>query len=357
MVGAGLFAAFAPAARAAGAWLLLGLLLAAVVALANATSSAQLAAQCPTSDGTHVYGRERLGEWWGFLVGWGFVIGKTASIAAMALVFAAYVAPEARQKPVAVAAVVALAAVNYHGVIRTARLTRVVVTIVLAALVVVLGVLFALGDGLSRTSGAYEHPSAAGILQSAALLFFAFASYARIATMGEEVVDPQRTIPRAVLDGAPAQGGRCRGRTGLGGSAHRRRRGVRDPRCPACARRRGRTHHPRDGAKPRPPEAAGRRPREVCRAARRRGHARRRRVRSHPRGRSSPGRGLLVVRGADYYAVANAAALNRCRRPGPRRPAASTAQRLPSDDLTVCSSGAGRSGQIELANHHVRDRQ
>ena len=199
MVGAGLFAAFAPAARAAGAWLLLGLAVAAVVALANATSSAQLAAQYPTSGGTYVYGRERLGEWWGFLAGWGFVIGKTASIAAMALAFAAYVAPVAWQKPAAVGAVVVLAAVNYHGVTRTARLTRVIVTIVLVALVVVLTVLFALGDGLSRTSGAFEGPSASGILQSAALLFFAFAGYARIATMGEEVVDPQHTIPRAVL--------------------------------------------------------------------------------------------------------------------------------------------------------------
>jgi APA family basic amino acid/polyamine antiporter len=38
-----------------------------------------------------------------------------------------------------------------------------------------------------------------GVLQSAGLLFFAFAGYARIATMGEEVRDPQRTIPRAIL--------------------------------------------------------------------------------------------------------------------------------------------------------------
>lgn len=199
MVGAGLFAVFAPAARAAGAWLLLGLAVAAVVALANATSSAQLAAQYPTSGGTYVYGRERLGEWWGFLAGWGFVIGKTASIAAMALAFAAYVAPRPWQKPVAIAAVVALAAVNYHGVTRTARLTRVIVTIVLAGLTLCLGVLLARGDARGWAAADVAAPSASGVLQSAALLFFAFAGYARIATMGEEVVDPRRTIPRAVL--------------------------------------------------------------------------------------------------------------------------------------------------------------
>src|SRR3990170_425275 len=118
MIGAGVFSAFAPSAEAAGGGLLVGLGVAAVVAYCNATASAQLAAQYPTSGGTYVYGRERLGDWWGFLAGWGFVIGKTASCAAMALTFAAYAVPPAWQRPVAVAAVIALAVVNYRGVTR-----------------------------------------------------------------------------------------------------------------------------------------------------------------------------------------------------------------------------------------------
>src|ERR1700712_2035008 len=77
MIGAGIFASFAPAAAAAGAGLLIGLVIAAVVAFCNATSSAQLAAEYPTSGGTYVYGRELLGEWPGFFAGWSFVIGKT----------------------------------------------------------------------------------------------------------------------------------------------------------------------------------------------------------------------------------------------------------------------------------------
>ncbi|HEX6056094.1 MAG TPA: APC family permease [Intrasporangium sp.] len=197
MVGAGLFTAFAPAAAAAGALLLLALSVAAVVAFCNATSSAQLAAQYPTSGGTYVYGRERLGPWWGFIAGWGFVIGKTASCAAMAMTFAAYVVPGAWQRPVAIAAVIGLATVNYHGVTRTARLTRVLVTVVLALLVVTL---------VAVASGAPPAPVTlgtsvgwAGVTQGAALLFFAFAGYARIATMGEEVARPRRTIPRAIL--------------------------------------------------------------------------------------------------------------------------------------------------------------
>jgi APA family basic amino acid/polyamine antiporter len=200
MIGAGVFSAFAPAAAAAGAGLLIGLAVAAAVAFCNATASAQLAAQHPVSGGTYVYGRERLGDWWGFLAGWGFVVGKTASCAAMALTFAAYAVPGPWQRAVAVAAVVALAAVNYRGITRTARLTRVIVTVVLLALSV--AVVAGLMGGTPSTAGLHASPgspSLYAVLQSAGLLFFAFAGYARIATMGEEVRDPRRTIPRAIV--------------------------------------------------------------------------------------------------------------------------------------------------------------
>jgi APA family basic amino acid/polyamine antiporter len=200
MVGAGVFAAFAPAAGSAGALLLVGLALAAGVAYCNAVASAQLAAQYPTSGGTYVYGRERLGEWWGFLAGWGFVIGKTASCAAMALTFAAYAVPGPRwlERLVAAAAVVTLTGVNLRGITRTAGLTRILVAISLVALAIVVGVILGSGDA-STGNLTWNLPHGLyGVLQSAGLLFFAFAGYARIATLGEEVRDPERTIPRAI---------------------------------------------------------------------------------------------------------------------------------------------------------------
>ena len=197
MMGAGVFAACAPAAAAAGSGLLIGLGIAAVVAYCNATASAQLAAQYPTSGGTYVYGREQLGEWWGFLAGWGFVVGKTASCAAMALTFGAYVAPPGWERVLAVIAVLVITAVNYRGITRTAGLTRLIVLVVL----VVLGI--AVVTTLTGDSDAArvldEGPTGwYGVLQSGGLLFFAFAGYARIATLGEEVRDPERTIPRAI---------------------------------------------------------------------------------------------------------------------------------------------------------------
>jgi basic amino acid/polyamine antiporter, APA family len=199
MLGAGVFAAFSPAARAAGAGLLIGLAVAALVAYCNATASAQLAAQYPTSGGTYIYGRERLGPWWGFLAGWGFVVGKIASCAAMALTFAAYVAPRGWERPIAVAAVIILATVNYHGVTRTSGLTKIIIVIVVAALALVVAASLSGDTSTSIRSWDLLAGGWYGILQSAGLLFFAFAGYARIATMGEEVRNPERTIPRAIL--------------------------------------------------------------------------------------------------------------------------------------------------------------
>ncbi|MGU3501372.1 APC family permease [Mycobacterium sp. C31M] len=195
MVGAGIFVALGPAAAAAGSGLLIGLAIAAVVAYCNATSTARLAALYPQSGGSYVYGRERLGPFWGHAAGWSFIVGKTASCAAMALTVGVYVWPQYAHA-VAVAAVVALTAVNYAGVQKSALLTRVIVAVVLAVLAAVVVMLAGAGDpGRLNVSA---DVSAGGVLQAAGLLFFAFAGYARIATLGEEVRDPAHTIPRAI---------------------------------------------------------------------------------------------------------------------------------------------------------------
>jgi APA family basic amino acid/polyamine antiporter len=197
MIGAGIFAALAPAAGAAGSGLLLGLAVAAVVAYCNATSSARLAARYPASGGTYVYGRERLGDFWGYLAGWGFVVGKTASCAAMALTVGSYVWP-GQAHAVAVAAVVALTAVNYVGVQKSAWLTRLIVAVVLAVLAAVVTACLSGGTPQAVRLDIGGDATAAGVLRAAGLLFFAFAGYARVATLGEEVRDPARTIPRAI---------------------------------------------------------------------------------------------------------------------------------------------------------------
>jgi basic amino acid/polyamine antiporter, APA family len=198
MLGAGVFAAVGPAAGAAGSWLLVGLVLAGMVAYANATSSAALAAVHPESGGAYAFGRRRLGPFWGFMAGWAFLAGKLASCAAMALTLGGYLAP-GLARPVALGGLVAVTVANYLGVAKTAAATRVVVAVVLATLAAaVAGMLLGGQADPANLAGSGAGPGVYGVLQAAGLLFFAFAGYARVATLGEEVADPARIIPRAV---------------------------------------------------------------------------------------------------------------------------------------------------------------
>ena len=170
--------------------------IAAAVAWCNATSSAQLAAVHHESGGTYLYGRRQLGPGWGHLAGWGFVVGKTASCAAMALTVGAYLWPE-HDRGVAVAAVAGITVVNLGGLNRTVAVTRVLLVVSLGALAAVVIA------GWSSPTASFDRlvpidAGAFGVVRSAGFLFFAFAGYARIATLGEEVRDPEVTIPRAI---------------------------------------------------------------------------------------------------------------------------------------------------------------
>jgi len=197
MIGAGVFAAFGPAARVAGSALLLGLLVAGVIAYCNAVSSARLAALYPESGGTYIYGQRRLGPFWGYLAGWAFVVAKTASCAAMALTFGTYVDSH-HARLLAVIAVATLTAVNYIGIQKSAWLTRLIVAVTLAVLLFVVLACTVGGHLSTHHLSPFPGSGVRDVLQSAGLVFFAFAGYARIATLGEEVRDPARTIPRAI---------------------------------------------------------------------------------------------------------------------------------------------------------------
>jgi APA family basic amino acid/polyamine antiporter len=205
MVGAGVYSVWSPATRSAGPLLLVGLAVAALVANLNARSTARLARMYPESGGTYVYGRKGLGPTWGFLAGWGFVAGKTASCAAMASTIGAYLLP-GHTRLVAVTAIVAVTLIDIGGLHRTVFVTRILLAVsaIVLLFVVIAGASSAAFDAGSvwPATGLTDDRSpvrrAYDVLQSAGLLFFAFAGYARVATLGEEVRDPERTISRAI---------------------------------------------------------------------------------------------------------------------------------------------------------------
>ncbi|MGE3284839.1 MAG: APC family permease [Pseudonocardia sp.] len=203
MLGTGVFAVWGPAAAAAGPWLPLAVLLAAAVATCNAASTADCAVAHPESGGGYVYGRERLAPAVGRLAGVAFLVGKSASAAAAALVFGWYVLPS-RPDVVAVAVVVVVTALNIAGVRWTARGAWALVggTLVVLLVVVLCGLFGGHVEPAAATPALPAAPDPGdgllGVLTAAGLVFFAFAGYSRIATMGEEVRDPERTVRRAI---------------------------------------------------------------------------------------------------------------------------------------------------------------
>jgi basic amino acid/polyamine antiporter, APA family len=199
IVGAGIFVVTGVAAGIAGPALLAGLLVAAIAATGNALSSAQLAAEYPQSGGTYEYGYRVLHEWAGFIAGWMFLASKTAAAGTVALGLAGYLeglVPALPPRAVAVGAIVAFTALNYFGVRRSSTANLVVVALSLGAL----STFVAAGVTSFRMENLRPFAPAGigGTLQAAALLFFAYTGYARIATLGEEVRDPRRTIPLAI---------------------------------------------------------------------------------------------------------------------------------------------------------------
>ena len=209
MVGTGVFVSIGIAAGVAGPAVLLAIALAAIVATCNALSSAQLAASMPVSGGTYEYGYAYLTPWLGFTAGWMFLCAKTASAATAALGFAGYllqmIGQESLVVPVAVAAIVALTGIVVMGIRRSNRANIAIVSITLFALgfFVLAGLpqLWSKGEEpwhpfFLTSDGQSPWP---GLLEATALMFVAFTGYARIATLAEEMRDPERTIPSAII--------------------------------------------------------------------------------------------------------------------------------------------------------------
>jgi basic amino acid/polyamine antiporter, APA family len=200
IIGAGVFVSIGIAAGFAGPAVVVAIALAAAVATCNALSSAQLAANHPVSGGTYEYGYRYLNPTLGFAAGWMFLCAKTASAATAALGFAGYLLNATGQEvrwliPVAVGTVVVLTAVVLNGIALSNRVNIAIVVITLTSLLAFI----AAGASQVSTTRLVMQVQPASLLHAAALMFVAFTGYGRIATLGEEVLQPERTIPRAII--------------------------------------------------------------------------------------------------------------------------------------------------------------
>lgn len=200
VIGAGIFVVTGVAAGVAGPAFLAGLLIAGFAATCNGLSSAQLAATYPQSGGTYEYGYQVLNPWWGFSAGWMFLVSKLSAGGVVAIGFGSYLAeliPGVNPKVAAVCAALFLLVANYYGIRKAGKLNLIIVGITLLSL------LYFIISGIPSFNTANLKPFApegwTGIAKSSALLFFAFTGYARIATLGEEVKNPEKTIPGAII--------------------------------------------------------------------------------------------------------------------------------------------------------------
>ncbi len=207
MVGTGIFVSVGIAAGISGPSVVLAIIVAALVATCNGLNSAQLAASHPVSGGTYEYGYRYLTPWLGFTAGWMFLLAKSASAATAALGFAGYFSnalalPSAVFVPLALAAVLLLTAVAASGIQRSNLMNAVIVSVTLFGLTA-----FVVG-GFPNVSADHflpffapsggEEYAVGAFLHACALMFVAYTGYGRIATLGEEVREPRRTIPRAI---------------------------------------------------------------------------------------------------------------------------------------------------------------
>lgn len=199
MLGAGVFVVFASAYQISAGLIFWAVALAALVAGLNSAAIYQLARQVDRPGGVYAYSRVYVNDSTSFLAGFSFVFGKIASIAAIALVFQKYVLPNQPVWP-SLLAIAVLTGINILGINRTAAVATVLSfsTTIFLVLLVVLSVNpnpSQLGQALQGipTNGFWS------VLTGAGVVFFAFAGYARVATLGNEVKDPKRNIPRAIF--------------------------------------------------------------------------------------------------------------------------------------------------------------
>ncbi|KOH44261.1 APC family permease [Sunxiuqinia dokdonensis] len=200
IIGAGIFVVTGVAAEVAGPAFIIGLLAAGIVAAFNALSSAQLAARYPHSGGTYEYGYRLLNPSLGFSAGWMFLISKLSAAGVVAIGFGSYfyqLVPVGSPLILSLVAVVLLTLANYFGIKKAGYLNLFIVafTILSLAYLIISGI-----PSIEKSNFQPFIPYGfRGVAESAALLFFAFTGYARIATLAEEVEKPEKTIPKAVI--------------------------------------------------------------------------------------------------------------------------------------------------------------
>ena len=200
IVGAGIFVVIGIAAGAAGPALIVSVAIGFFISALTATSFIQLSKKIPREGGAYAFTHDLLPAPIGFISGWLWVFSNTIAGAAVAISFAQYLSfliPAFDPRIYAVIVSIMFTIVNYYSAKAAALMGNAINVLKLGILLffVVLGIFFFRMDNFLP----FAPNGAIGVLTGTSLIFFAFTGFARITTVAEEVVDPEKTVPRATF--------------------------------------------------------------------------------------------------------------------------------------------------------------
>ncbi|MCL4373313.1 MAG: amino acid permease [Candidatus Marsarchaeota archaeon] len=201
IIGAGIFVIIGLAVNAAGPAIVIAIALAAIVSLLSGLSFSEIALHVAKEGGVYEYAKDAFAPSAGFLAGWMWTIGNVIAIAAVGLSFGSYfnllIGSTMPSAYYAIAAIIAFAVINILGIKHSARTIAAMVGINL--LVLSLFVAFSILHFNVANLSNFAPNGANGILAGSALIFFAFTGFSRVTTVSDEVKDPRRTIPKAII--------------------------------------------------------------------------------------------------------------------------------------------------------------
>ncbi|MBB4676635.1 APC family permease [Crossiella cryophila] len=199
MLGAGAFIGLAPAAEAAGRWLLVGVVLAALAALCTAFSTSDQSAAYVGYGSGYACTKEHLGRWPGRLAGTGLLVGKLASLAAVAGAFGAYLMP-ARPWVAAVTVIVVAAAIGAADLATPRWVSWAVAAFVLMVLTVVIIACFAVPppEQVIPVAGQPGADNPRMLLTAGSVMFFGLVGFERITSPADGRAYSGRNVRRAI---------------------------------------------------------------------------------------------------------------------------------------------------------------
>jgi APA family basic amino acid/polyamine antiporter len=208
IIGTGIFVLIGVASGVAGPAVIISFLIAGFTALLTGLSTAELSSFITEAGGSYIYTTKAFGRLPGFLVGWMKSFDYIVGASAVSIGFAAYFAyflniPPSMGTLVLVGTVwpLVLMLLNLRGMREASGTNNVLVALKISALVlfIAVGGLYLITHGASSNYRPFFPHGVSGVLSGASIIFFAFIGFNTISVIAEEVKDPERNVPRAVL--------------------------------------------------------------------------------------------------------------------------------------------------------------